>query len=83
MANKGTVLDRLLSKCKDSLNREPIDATQQEIGYSKALNHIIVLLEEFKQMEKEQIIDAFIDGEHQQGFELEAEQYYNETYGKE
>ncbi len=35
-----------------------------------------------KQMEKEQIINAFIDGEHQQGFELEAEQYYNETYGK-
>ena len=35
------------------------------------------------EMEKEQIKNAFIDGEHQQGFELEAEQYYNETYGKE
>ena len=36
-----------------------------------------------KKMEKEHIKNAFIDGEYQQGFELEAEQYYNETYGKE
>jgi hypothetical protein len=40
------------------------------------------LFEQAKQMEKEQIINAFIDGEHQQGFELEAEQYYNKTYNK-
>ena len=33
-----------------------------------------------KSMEKEQIMNAYIDGEHQQGFEGEAEQYYNETY---
>ena len=32
--------------------------------------------------EKEQIADGFVSGEHQQGFELEAEQYYNETYEK-
>ena len=37
---------------------------------------------EAKQMEKEQIMDAFISGEHQQGFQGEAEQYYNETYNK-
>lgn len=30
--------------------------------------------------EKEQIKNAFTNGEHQQGFEGEAEQYYNETY---
>jgi hypothetical protein len=35
---------------------------------------------EAKKMEKEQIKDAFISGEHQQGFEDEAEQYYNETF---
>jgi hypothetical protein len=34
-----------------------------------------------KQIEKEQIMDAFVNGEHQQGFENESEQYYNETYG--
>lgn len=37
-------------------------------------------LEKAKEIEKEQIINAFIEGEHQQGFEGEAEQYYNETY---
>jgi len=36
--------------------------------------------EQAKAMEKEQIMNAYIDGEHQQGFEGEAEQYYNETY---
>jgi hypothetical protein len=36
--------------------------------------------EQAKEMEKEQIMNAYIDGEHQQGFEGEAEQYYNETY---
>jgi len=38
------------------------------------------VLEQAKAMEKEQIMNAYIDGEHQQGFEGEAEQYYNETY---
>jgi len=41
-----------------------------------------ILITKAKQMEKEQIINAYIDGEHQQGFENEAEQYYNETYNK-
>ena len=35
-----------------------------------------------KEMEKEQIKNAFIEGEHQQGFEGEAEKYYKETYEK-
>ena len=39
------------------------------------------ILLQAKQMEKEQIINAFVNGEHQQGFENESEQYYNETYG--
>jgi hypothetical protein len=39
------------------------------------------MFEQAKQIEKEQIMDAFVNGEHQQGFENESEQYYNETYG--
>ena len=39
------------------------------------------MFEQAKQIEKEQIMDAFVIGEHQQGFENESEQYYNETYG--
>ena len=37
-------------------------------------------LEQAKQMEKEVIMNAYTSGEHQQGFEQEAEQYYNETF---
>lgn len=83
MENKQTAADWLIFKCKDSLDREPIDATQQEIGYSKALNHIIILLEQAKQMEKEQIIqfaDEYADAV-MGGCINRAEEYYNETYG--
>ncbi len=42
----------------------------------------LLYIEHAEKMEREQIIDAYINGEHQQGFENEAEQYYNETYEK-
>jgi len=32
-------------------------------------------------MEKQQILDAYVNGEHQQGFELEADYYYQNIYG--
>jgi hypothetical protein len=38
------------------------------------------IIEEAKQMEKEQIQDAFTEGEHQQGFQVESELYYYKTY---
>ncbi len=52
MENKQTPIEYLISKCKNSLDKEPLDATEQEIGYSKALNHMILLLEEAKQIEQ-------------------------------
>ena len=42
----------------------------------------LLCIEHAEEMEREQIIDAYVNGEHQQGFEGEAEQYYNEVYGK-
>lgn len=39
-----------------------------------------MILHEAKKKEKKQIINAFIDGEHQEGYELEAENYYKQTY---
>jgi hypothetical protein len=42
----------------------------------------IDVFKQAKEMEKEQIITAFIDGEHQQGFQDEPKQYYEETYEK-
>ena len=38
------------------------------------------ILEQAKQMEKEQIIDAYDKGEFNQGCNEDAEQYYNKTY---
>ena len=38
------------------------------------------ILEQAKQMEKEQIIDAYDKGEFNQGCNEDAEQYYNEKY---
>jgi hypothetical protein len=38
------------------------------------------ILEQAKQMEKQQIIDAYDKGEFNQGCNEDAEQYYNENY---
>jgi len=96
MEKKQTAIDSLIKRFNDSLDKEPINPTQQEIGYSKALVHFIILLKEAKQMEKEQIINA-IDAGHRSTYSIceegcaanmfglrmdeSAEQYYNETYG--
>ena len=40
------------------------------------------LFEQAKKIEKEQIIDAYIDGEFTKGYGDDAEQYYNETFKK-
>ncbi len=39
-------------------------------------------IEQAKEMEKQQIIDAYINGGHQHRFKAEAEQYYNEKFNK-
>jgi hypothetical protein len=58
METKQTAVDWLKKKCQDSLDREPDDANEKEIGYSMALNHIITLIDlEAKQMEKDQTLD--------------------------
>ena len=38
------------------------------------------IIEQAKQMEKEQIIEAYYEGK-EYGFKEQGEQYYNETYG--
>lgn len=38
------------------------------------------ILQEAKQIEKEQIIEAFKDGAFHPGYEMESEQYYWENY---
>jgi hypothetical protein len=49
-----------------------------------ALNKLMLkATEQAKEMEKQQIIDAYDKGEFNQGCNGDAEQYYNETYGGE
>jgi len=45
--------------------------------------HIDNLKNEAKEIEKQQIIDAYDKGEFNQGCNEDAEQYYNETYKSE
>jgi len=40
-----------------------------------------IVIEQAKQMEKEQITDSYIEGHSIYGESTNAEQYYNETYG--
>jgi hypothetical protein len=52
-----------------------------DVNFRSALDFVRDTIEWYYiEMEKEQIKDAFILGELQQGFEDEAEHYYNETF---
>ena len=53
---------------------------RDEISAGKADEFRKIYLDEAKRMEKEQIQNAFIEGEHQQGFQGESELYYYKTY---
>jgi Fe2+ or Zn2+ uptake regulation protein len=75
--SKQTAVDFLVKKFKEYVKFFDIDE-----------NHEILLLQAIKQakeMEKEQIKEAYNEGSNQNGFPLknEAEQYYNETYKNE
>ncbi len=55
---------------------------RDEISAKQADDFRAMYLKLAKRMEKEQIVEAYILGEHQQGFIDEAQQYYNENYGQ-
>ena len=57
-----------------------IDQLEKWELYSKISFQCLKEIEQAKAMHKEEIENAFSSGEHQLGFEQEAEQYYNETF---
>jgi hypothetical protein len=67
MEKKQTAVDLLVS----ILNKE---------GFAPVLTDEEIQIA--KQMEKEQILDSYIEGHSIYGESTNAEQYYNETYGK-
>ena len=54
--------------------------TEWECGYQKAVNEVLILIKQAKQMEKEQIITAFNEGTFSEMEKINSEQYYKETY---
>jgi len=72
---KQTALDWYIDKLFNVLGDDFINNLSIE-----NTNKIRDLSIQARKMEKQQIMDAFNDGDHQQGFKGEAEQYYKETY---
>jgi hypothetical protein len=70
MENKMTAMQTLMEWMIEASQVIPVDP---QYVYEKA--------EELLAMEKEQIINSYYEGKHY-GFKEQAEQYYEETYGK-
>ena len=75
MENKMTAVEFIEEGIKA---REKHWQDQYQQGYQRALSDIMLYIEEAKQMEKEQIIEAYCEGDDNVG----AEEYYNKTYSK-
>lgn len=67
--NKITALEYLIKEFSKGL----------DINFNRRTNHII---EQVKEMEKQQIIDAFDDGNPNGFIDKDGNQYYNETFKK-
>jgi hypothetical protein len=70
--SKQTAVEFLIKEFNDILG--PLD--------TKPMQDLLMMdaMKRAKQMEKEQMIDAYYEGK-QYGFKEQGEQYYNETYG--
>lgn len=55
--------------------------TEWQCGYQKALNEVVFLLRQTKEMEKQQIIDAFNYGQIDLG--MEADEYHKQIFKSE
>ena len=72
---------------KGILARERHWHDQYQQGYQRALSDVMLLVDEAKEMERDQIIKAWLNGDPDSMYEPkqlqeQAEQYYKETYKK-
>lgn len=80
MENKMTAVEFIEEGIKA---REKHWQDQYQQGYQRALSDVMLYIEEAKQMEKNQIEEAYIKGGvYQFDKKVEAEQYYHQTYKK-
>lgn len=84
MENKMTAVEYIEEGIKA---REKHWQDQYQQGYQRALSDIMLYIEEAKQMEKEQIINTYLNACSRLTpygyYNDSAEQYYNETYQNE
>ena len=73
---KHTAVDWAFEQLDEQVFR--IDHLERRINISISFEDMMTLKKEAKEMEKEQIEDAFLDGYKSHPYM--AEQYYNETY---
>jgi hypothetical protein len=59
-----------------------VEWLEWQINLGLSERGLISAIKKAKQMEKEQILDSYIEGHSIYGESTNAEQYYNETYGK-
>ena len=81
---KQTAVDIAIQKCYQAIvdSRNPDTTTKRGGDYRIGLRKAIDILEELKEMEKQQILDAHIEGQpFATCISQKAEQYYNEIYG--
>lgn len=57
-----------------------LDNGQFDFSYKAGVRSAIAKANKLLEKEKEQIMNAYIDGEQAQGYEDEANLYYNQTY---
>jgi hypothetical protein len=68
---------------EEKYNHLALMRSREEISAALAVEWLENFFEESKKMEKEQIIDAYAQGFiESESMDKGAEQYYNETYGK-
>ena len=74
----------ILEKAKQMENKQTaVQWLVEKIQQANPSFKFDALIRQAKQMEKEQIIDAYDKGEFNQGCNEDAEQYYNENYKSE
>jgi arsenate reductase-like glutaredoxin family protein len=56
--NKTTSIEILKNECINSINKEPKDASEKEIGYTLALKHVVQFIEK---MPSDKIVQQVID----------------------
>jgi hypothetical protein len=77
---KQTAVDWLFQQLDEQVYR--IDRLENRINISISFEDMQTIKSNSKQMEKEQIKDAFETGDFENTQLYTAEKYYNETYGK-